>query len=219
VEIGPGKQFFTALFALEAGARSVIHVEPSLDSQQAEHRIREHHCRLQKEYPGRFDAVDPARVSWYPSLEEVPGKYNGRIGLICSHFVLEHFRSLDSFFAGSSRLLASRGICYSFVDLSDHALHIFDSRPLTRWIFRRRPLAHLRFSDAWFRRLCDQRIFVNRDLLPVYLEKAKAHGLKVTDMTTLDAPQAKIHPDLLARCGDHDPALLRVTHFSLTLTR
>ena len=70
--------------------------------------------------------------------------------------MLEHFNDLDSFFRNTSRLLAPQGVSYNFVDLSDHAYHLFDCREWTKWLYRTRMLYHLRYSEWFYNAITDK---------------------------------------------------------------
>ena len=212
LEIGPGNQFFTALCYLAEGARQVILVDPSITPESFSQNIQ----AFNKTTGKNLSASLESRVSCYPDLQFVPDSWNAGIDLICSHQVLEHFSELESFFVHNQRLLASSGISYNRVDLSDHTYHIFDRFRFTHSINRERALFHLRYSKKIFDLLNDQKCFMNRILLPTYLDLAKKYGLGVKKLRTYRYKQIPVHPELLS--GSLDPELYYVSGFSLTLT-
>lgn len=217
LELGGGNQFYTAAQFLAAGARRVILVDPVIH--HTEQAFRAHAAECEHAMPGTSTRASPTNVQAFSQLSDVPATMDGCIDFICSHFVLEHFVDLREYFGNVRRLLTQSGLAYAFVDLSDHTYHVFDSRKVTKWIYRTNPIGHLRYSDGLFRHISDRRVFENRYLLPHYLRLSKDFGLSVRYAVQGTSPGARVHPSVLARSGAVAGALTDVTHFILTLAK
>lgn len=216
LEIGCGKQFYTAFYFLSEGAESVSLVDPvfmenpnsTKDSQLEE---------FQKNSNGHTVSLSK-EINYYSSLDSIPENFNEKFDFLCSHFVLEHFDNLDNYFYNTSRLLSSTGLAYNFVDLSDHAYHLFDSRPWTKWIYKTRMLYHLRYSDSFYNFITDKRIWVNRFLLSAYKELASKYHLEILRIEPQLYHKVKIHKDVLERNHPNNQDLY-ITHFSILLKK
>lgn len=209
LELGSGDQYYTALSFLSSGAKQVLLVDPVLSPKSFTKDL---------ETLGRITgcSLPPdagARITCCRSIQDVPSEYNDHVDIICSHNVLEHFSDLESFFAHNQRLLANSGISYNRVDLSDHTYHVFVKFKLTRAINQRRGLHHLRYSNKTFQLLNDPKCYMNRRLLPTYLELAKRHHLDVRELQTIPFRQVPIHSDLYS--GPLDAEKLFITAFSI----
>src|SRR4030043_1082488 len=176
VEVGSGKQFYTAILFLLNGAKKVFLVDQKMDASLYPLHAKEVSTSLgiDEDFEEKRN-----RICHFAFLSDVPPEYNSKIDIICSHFVLEHFKELSSFFEKAKMLLGTNGVCFSSVDLTDNTYHIFDDYKATQWIFKRRALHHLRYSDRFFKSICDKRTYVNRLLLPEYLKLAKEHSFVV----------------------------------------
>lgn len=218
VEVGSGDQFYTALFFLSSGAARVIMVDPKLSG--SKEGLKEavpafEAARGKGMAPA--DAVD--RIDCFRDLSEVPESWNGRADFIGSYLVLEHFSDIRPFFLHARRLLATAGLSRNKVDLSDHTYHILGKYALTRSFAGRRSLYHLRYSDAAFRRINDPKCYMNRILLPEYLDAAREFGLKVAELSCRTDGKAVVHRDLASRFPGRDPGELQVIDFDLDLSR
>ncbi len=215
LEAGCGLQIYTALSMLRAGADRVLLAEPKiLEKQNALEQI----TRFQGA-GGREDVLKS--IIAYRSLKDVEDAHSSGIDLICSYTVLEHVEDLDNFFRHSQRLLKPGGISYHTVDLSDHTYQFFARFPVLRRLNEKRALYHLRYSNRAFARLNDPKCFMNRVLLPKYLELTAAHGFVIekVEPTTYSGP-CKIHPDLLNSLSRQIDSKFLHTHvFSLTLRK
>ena len=217
LEVGGGNQFFTAFFFLKSGVRSVLFADPVFTSNTSP--VYE---SQKVEFLAHFKNLtfpEPEPIHTYVSLESIPVSENGACDFICSHFVLEHFRDLDSFFKQTKRLLSANGTCFNVVDLSDHVYQLFNSRKATRWIYQTRLLYHLRYSDRFYNMVTDRRIWVNRLLIPSYRKLARKYDLEISDIEPLYCPETKIHPDLLKRESIDNEKELYVSHFSFRLSK
>lgn len=220
IEAGCGKQLFTALHMLAAGAAKVLLAEPRL--------------RFSREFlRAHLDAFNPvfrrgqeplreedaaSRLDAYRDLSQVPRERDGSADFLCSYTVLEHVPDLPGFFRDSYRLLRPGGKAYHLVDLSDHTYQILARFRTTHALAGMRALYHLRYSERAFAVLNDPKCWMNRRLLPEYLALARAAGFAVDSLVTdpYDGPVV-IHPELLERCPDRDPSVLRLTNFRLGL--
>jgi SAM-dependent methyltransferase len=229
IEVGAGLQYFTALFFLADGAAKVTLVEPKLRFS------RETMLGFLKEFNAQSDKKLKAedlddRISCYQDLSEIPREKDRAADLICSFTVLEHVRDLPGFFRESARLLKPGGRAYHMIDLSDHTYQVFARFPWASGLNDARALYHLRYSPRMFGLLNDPKCYMNRALMPTYLDLAKANGFRVVSAVTNPyAGQVKIHPDLLRSPGGprdpgsaaepENPENLRITTLSLTLER
>lgn len=217
LEFGPGFQFYTAFFFLLDGASTVLLVDPVFENKDTEATLKKQFIEFSKHHT--LDENSTSRIGAFASIHAMPGDYDGRIDCVYSHFVLEHLEDLESFFDKAHALLRSGGYCYSFVDLSDHSYHIFDSRKITRWIFRSRMLYHLRYSDEFYRLLSDRRTWQNRRLFPAYSTLAAAKGFRIVSYALHKCKKAKIHRDILKRVPQSAEDDRYVSHFSLLLQK
>lgn len=216
LEIGPGAQYYTSYFFLSAGAKSVSLVDPvfnadSLTSRQLQLTVFLEHMNMK--------SIDETNIQCYDSLESISSLFDNSFDIICSHFVLEHFDNLESFFKNTKRLLKPNGLCYSYVDLSDHVYHVFNSRPWTKWIYRTRMLYHLRYSDYLYNFITDKRIWVNRLLLPAYKSLSNKYSLQIIDTKPSLYHRVKIHKDVLTRNHTSNQSEFYITHFGLLLKK
>jgi SAM-dependent methyltransferase len=218
-EIGCGLQLFTGLQMLAEGASEVILVEPKLDFSPT---FVEGHVLRYNAARDKTLAVDDVakRSRAYKDLGKVPADDDGSVDIVCSYTVLEHVPDLSAFFRESYRVLKPGGVSYHLVDLSDHTYQVLGHFPLVAGINSRRGLYHLRYGDGAFARLNDPKCWMNRQLLPTYLDLARKVGFAVErlEVQPFRGP-VQIHPDLLARVPGTDPAQLRALTFSLMLRK
>jgi len=148
-EVGSGDQYYTAFFFLDAGAKEVLLVEPTLtpnlEKLSAELARFNHHTSKQI----KLDAV-MGRIFCYRDLSEIPAEFDFRTGLMFSYLVLEHFRDIETFFLHTRRLLKPKGLSCNIVDLSDHTYHLLAKYGFLRPLAVKRRLYHLRYSDRIF---------------------------------------------------------------------
>lgn len=222
IEAGCGRQLFTALHMLEAGAAKVILAEPKL--RYSREFLRAHLDSFNKVFrKGRDPMAEEdaaARLEAYRDLSQIPADRNGTADHVCSYTVLEHVPDLPGFFRDSQRLLKPGAMAYHHVDLSDHTYQIMARFPATRNLSGQRALYHLRYSEKAFALLNDPKCWMNRRLLPEYLDMAKAAGLAVEKLVIdpYEGPVV-IHPSLMERCTDKDPSRFKLLNFSLTLRK
>jgi SAM-dependent methyltransferase len=217
LEVGPGEQFYTSCYFLSAGAESVTLVDPAIND--TSFQVCETHARRFEEQNKGPAVSHLQKIGWFRSLDAIPQAKNGAYDIICSNFVLEHFKDLNDYFLNVKRLLHPDGRCFNYVDLSDHAYHFFDGRKSTKWIYRARMLYHLRYSDHMYHAITDKRIWVNRLLLPTYIALANKYGFKILAINKLRYHKTKIHQDILENNPAASEEDLFVTHFSLLLSK
>ena len=217
LELGPGNQLFTARHFIEEGASRVILVEPKWKGFE----FAVGGSAGVSGPPGVAENGVPglSRVEAWGDLRLVPAALDRKVDLMCSHLVLEHLADLPSLFEHTARLLAEGGLAHHRVDLTDHTYHVFSKFPLLRRITERRALYHLRYSDSVFGLLNDPKCYMNRRMLPEFLDGARASGLAVSFQVVQKSERARIHPDLAGRCGSADAALLSAKEFILELRR
>jgi hypothetical protein len=215
-EIGGGDQFHTALFFLCAGARDVILVDPRL--RQRKEGLEEEVQRFQRFTGYRIDPDYAAdRIFCFADIAEIPWWFDGEIDFLCSHQALEHLKDIRSLFLHSRRLLSPQGVSHHKVDLSDPAYEGLARYRFTRGLAARMSLHHLRYSDYLFDLLNDDSCYINRMLLPEYLELAKKYRLRVNGLARNVCDAAVIHSDLTARHPGYAPDDFKVTDFSIEL--
>ncbi len=220
VEIGCGRQFFTALYFITAGAKQVILVEPKLELDpillKQQIQIFNNHTN------SKIDIAEAqSKIRVFPNLLDVPEDYSSGIDIICSYTVLEHILHLDKVFAKSWLLLVEGGIAYHFVDLTDHTYHIFGKFKAGQSLMQLRALFHLRYSSKFFNLINDPKCFMNRILLPAYLTLVKENGLQITELQY--HPHKKkpsIHPSLTSiKLEPREQEYLSAENFSLKVKK
>lgn len=219
LEIGAGNQIITALHFLSAGAEKVILVDPKLELTR----------ELIRSSINQFKSLSPQfsideeelrdMLFVFKDMSFIPDEFNSSIDFVFSHLVLEHFDDLTSFFSNTSRLIDNEGLSYNVVDTSDHMYHIFDKYGLTRWILKRRALFHLRYSDGTFKKINDEKCYMNRLLLPVYLELAEKYNFKSKVLNKSKYKKTKIHKDVLSKFRSRNPDELFITSFQVLFHR
>lgn len=215
LEVGPGRQVFTALYFLANGAREALIADPVADPSSLAEQLEAFNA-----YTGKNlgpETLDRIRV--FKNIQEVPSRYDARVDLICSFHVLEHLPEIRDFFANHRRLLSKAGLAYHRVDISDHTYQYFDRFSLTRRIAPSRSLYHLRYSQRTFGLLNDGKCYMNRILLPGYLQEVHRQELRVSDLWRVPYRQVPVHPDLVSRFPGTSPDDLFLTEFSFKLTQ
>lgn len=222
LEVGCGKQLYTALFVLAAGAKKVVLVEPRLVFSQAllEKTLKD----LRKNYPETFQLFSEetvrGKIEAYKDISQIPDNFSRKVDVIYSYTVLEHVSNLPSYFKNAFRLTSENGVVYQLVDLSDHTYQLLAKFSFLRPIAGRRALYHLRYSQFLFNLINDSKCYMNRKLLPEYLSIAEENGFQVNKLTMENYDgKINIHPDLLKNQPQYDPKHLKITNFSLTLRK
>lgn len=220
LEVGPGSQLFTAFLFFSRGALEVLVADPRVDPGSARAQLDQYNAFTGAGMP---DSV-LERLHFFKDASVIPAAHDARIDLVCSYNVLEHLPDLQAFFAANARLLSPGGVSCHRVDVSDHTYHVFDNRllakfPPFRGLSHRGALTHLRYSDRAFGLLNDPKCFMNRKLLPVFLEVARRNGLEAHALERSSCPPAPIHADLRATGPDWTPENLYLTDFFFTLSR
>jgi SAM-dependent methyltransferase len=225
LEVGCGDQIYTALSFLAGGCREVILVEPKLQIFNDKERVKRAIAVFKAAVPSFSLSEDEilARLVWRHDLREVSDAYNGKVDIVLTHTVLEHFSDLDVFYSVVHRLLAANGISTNVVDLSDHIWHIFRRFKALRALSYRNGLNHLRYSNKTFALINDPKCFMNRLLLPQYRQKAVDYGFdcEIPRKVVFDG-KARIHKDVLSGLGvsgADDEKDLKVTWFSMLLRK
>jgi SAM-dependent methyltransferase len=220
LEIGSGDQFFTAFCFLEAGAKTVILTEPKLD--KSEQNLKS--CFNAFKNTNRYFRLQYEQVCEnilsFSDLSSIPAIFSDKIDFICSHQVLEHFESLETYFEALVNFLRKDGIAYNSVDLSDHTYHVLEKYRLTHNISQQRKLYHLRYSIKTFAKINDNKCYMNRILLPEYLAIAHKYKLnsEVIGKRLLEKPEKNIHQDILDKFN-YSKANLNVTHFEIIFNK
>jgi hypothetical protein len=220
-EIGTGNQFYTALFFLHNGADTVIAVDPKITTSSIG-EIIEKTIDIFKAHDCTFSlSIEEVknRIVIASDISCIKTEYNNSIDILLSHLVLEHVPSVDVFMCHCNRLLSETGISYNIIDLSDHTYHIFIKYMFTKNIFNRRALFHLRYSDKVFKMINDDKCFMNRVLLPLYLEYANKHDLVAEILQRNRFRKVKIHHDILKKFASRKEEDLYITSFHLKLTK
>ena len=220
VEVGAGLQYFTALFFLADGASQVTLVEPKLifSAEELRRTLAAFNGHASRPRP-LTEAEVRDRIQCFRDLSEVPRSMDGQADLLCSFTVLEHVHDLPGFFSESNRILKPGGCAYHMVDLSDHTYQVFARFRLLSGLNSSRALYHLRYSPGLFGVLNDPKCYMNRVLMPAYLDLAGKNGFTIVRKDTQPYPgKVKIHPRLLDE-GARDEEMLRITTLSLTLEK
>ncbi len=219
LEIGSGDQIYTALFFLAAGADKVLLVEPKINitGEKLSTSLKKFRVFSKQSLVTEEDCNE--KLLMFSEMSSIPDLYNSSIDYVFSRLVLEHFDDLSSFFKSTYRLLNDTGMSYNAVDLSDHTYHIFNKLKLTEWIFKKRALFHLRYSDETFEKLNDDKCFMNRQLLPVYFELAEKHNLVIYVPHKNLFKKTRIHNDVLSKFKSRIPEDIFVTYFQMELRK
>jgi len=210
LEVGCGNQLHTSVQFLLHEAKQVLLAEPKLENSK--------HQFLSAIQPFSDQNISHEQIISFKDLDSIPGTFNRNIDIICSNFVLEHFSDLDNYFQNVNRLLTNDGVAYSYVDLSDHSLHPFDAISFLKWIYQKNTLNHLKYSNKLFSFLEDKRIFVNRVLLPAYIDYSKQYNFKY-EITPRKVEKCPIHKDLTSGLKYQNEEDLFVSHFGMKLKR
>lgn len=215
-EVGSGDQYFTAFFFLADKADRVFLIEPKMlrDPEKMAAQLE----RFNAFTGNRLSLASVAdRILCFSDLSGIPAAYDGKMDAMCSHLVLEHFQEIETFFSHTARLLAPDGLSCNRVDLSDHTYHVLGKYKVSHAFATRRSLFHLRYSDAFFKVLNDPKCFMNRKLLPEYLDLAGKYGLRVAGLEKRRNDEARVHGDFRKRHPHSDPLDLKVVEFTLIL--
>jgi SAM-dependent methyltransferase len=218
-ELGPGNQLFTAIHYLTEGASKVILSDPKLVL--SHDLITTSIEKFNNSYSNKYITYETVkdRVQAYSDINEIPVELYSKIDFIFSNLVLEHLNDLPKFFTATARLLSNTGLSFNTVDLSDHTYHIFTKYKYTKFIAEKRALSHLKYSNNIFKKINDDKCYMNRLLLPVYLELAEINNLNVELFHTSKHRKVKIHNDVLQKCKNKDTSNLYITYFELILTK
>ena len=216
LEVGCGEQFYTSYFFLNSGAESVSLVDPVFSNERSESILQDHFLQFQKLNGDTGQSKHPA-IRYYSSFESI--NEHEQFDFIFSHYALEHFRNLDSYFEFLQNHLSKDGISCNRVDLSNHVYHLFDARPLTRFICKNVVLSHLRYSDKFYAQISDKRTWVNRLLLPAYKNLANLYKLNIKKITQNPYKPVIIHPDVLKKNPTSDISELFIDQFTIILTK
>lgn len=219
VEVGTGLQYFTALHFLADGAARVDLVEPKLEFSRSTLMDFLEAFNVRSQVKLRAEDVE-GRIRCFNDLSQIPPETGEGADLICSFTVLEHVRDLPGFFALCAKILKPGGVAYHMIDLSDHTYQVFARFPVLTRLNSARALYHLRYSPRMFDRLNDPKCYMNRVLMPDYLDLSLRNGFKIVSAVPNPYPgKVRIHPDLLGGRKDCGPESLNITTLALTLEK
>jgi len=201
---------------LSDGAEKVILVDPILPkdiSAILKEQIEIYNSRIK---PSTI--IDSNRIQCYNNLEVIDNKWNNKIDYICSNYVLEHFKNLESFFTQIKRLLKLGGISLNKVDLSDHTYHILVKYPFIRKYIKEREIDYFRYSEKTFNFINNNKCYMNRIPLPVYINFAEKYALEIKELITRSNPKAaKPHKDIIKKNNVENSELLHTVNFTISL--
>lgn len=218
LEVGCGNQLYTALSFIACGAKKVILVDPKLKISQS---MIDDNIRIWNSsniYAKIAHNNIDKSILGFSDLSDIPSKYDRCVDNVFSHLVLEHFMDLPSYFCNIRRLLTADGISDNLVDLSDHSYHVFHEY-LPEKVRRKVSLLHLGYSDRIFSVINDDRIFMNRMLMPVYTDLAKSNTLNAKVISIVPSGKAKIHNDVLSKFHSRNPNDIFVLSFRILLSK
>ena len=127
-----------------------------------------------------------------------------QVDCIVSHQVLEHIDNPDEAFKNMRTMLKPGGVMFHEIDFSDHTMHIFSKYPILRRLCRNHSLAHLYYSDKFWK-VCNDtvRLNMNRHVLPDYLALFERYGFIVSGLSRQKTGcKQDIHHDILSRIED-----------------
>lgn len=217
LELGPGNQFYTAFLFLSSGASSVYLVDPVFNEDSR--NLLESQLI---EFTNSTDIVlnDPfSKILIYNQMSSIRQNVNGQIDLICSHNVLEHYPKLKDFLFNSSRLLKRQGLCFSLVDLTNHAYHVFEDKKFTKWLFEKNRLNHYRYSDKVYSFITDSRIWVNRKLYPEYKILVNEFNFSIEYVKSNMFKKVRLHENIIGKISSYPENELYLLNFAFLLSK
>jgi SAM-dependent methyltransferase len=221
LEIGPGNDISTAIMMIMLGAERVYLVDKISKLTEKGHNndidfIKAFLPEIKKtgiaikgmqEIPAPEIADKICFIdSYFTDSERLFEALGGvkKVDCIVSHQVLEHIDSPDEAFKNMRTMLKPGGVMFHEIDFSDHTMHIFNKYPILRQLCRNHSLAHLYYSDKFWK-VCNDtvRLNMNRYILPDYLALFKGYGFTVSGLSRRNtARKQEIHHDILSRIGD-----------------
>lgn len=220
LELGSGVQPLTALHMLHLGAKHVICVEPKLAnvSMESLQPIFAEELRQNTQISVTWDDF-VARTTFVSDLALVPKSLNNSVDFFVSHLVLEHVNSLHQIWEGLLPLHSQNGSHLHRIDPSDHTYHALAGKAWIQYWAKGADLRHLQYSNRCFRLLNDPKCWMNRNLLPDYIQAAQEHGFSTQIMRSYSFSKVPIHKDLLKKHPQAKPEELFLTDFVLIHTR
>jgi SAM-dependent methyltransferase len=220
LEVGGGAQIYTALYMLANGCQKVFLAEPNLKTFD-NYECISHSISVFKANEPTFSMAEEdimKRIVLCRDLTEISCEHNSKTDAVFSHLVLEHFDDLNIFFSSVKKLLASDGLSFNIVDLSDHTYHIFECFKILAPLSSNNRLRHLRYSKRMFSFINDGKCFMNRFLVPLYRQKSGNHGFdcQISSKETL-SKTPEIHKDIICALPVYDENDLNTVMFEIVL--
>lgn len=223
LEVGSGKHIFTGLFFISHGAKKVLLVDPNIriSDEIIASSVKKWNAfclRSKSELPiSETHLMDS--LFTFADMNDIPHEYNLSIHNSFSHFALEHFPDLYTFYHHTSRLLTNNGVSDNIVDLGDHTYHIVYKYNTLRRFSVGKDLYHLRYSDKTFDTINDRKCYMNRMLLPVYIDMATQYNLEPEIVSKSMFMKTEIHDDVLSRFQSRNPDDIYITSFRILLKK
>jgi SAM-dependent methyltransferase len=213
-DLGSGLQYFTAFLMLNDGAEKVILIDPVFAKSSTV--ILKKHLEIFRKHITPLRDISIDRIEQYHDLKNLDENWNNKIDFICSYNVLEHFNSLESFFIETRRLLKPCGLSINRVDLSDHTYHIFSKYPFISKYLTGKELDYFRYSKKVFNLINDDKCYMNRVPIQVYLNYSKEYDLKVKELKTVNVQkEIKPHKNILEKFNLEYSDLFKVRDFMI----
>lgn len=213
-DLGSGLQYFTAFLMLNDGAEKVILIDPVFTKSSTFVLKKQFEIFRKHITPLKDFNID--RIEQYCDLQNLGKNWNSKIDFICSHTVLEHFNNLESFFKNIRRLLKPFGLSINRVDLSDHTFHIFAKYPIISKYLIGKELDYFKYSQKVFNLINDDKCYMNRIPMQVYLNYGEEHNLGVRELQTINIQkEIKPHTNILEKFNLEYSDLFNVREFMI----
>ncbi|MGM0462843.1 MAG: class I SAM-dependent methyltransferase [Fibrobacterota bacterium] len=213
LELGAGVQLYTAFCILALGAKKVYLSDPSIEMDLIERSdlvsiakvVKKKYPRSESrindisQHPDKYIVIFPLNLS---EREKGIENYQNTFDTIVSHQVLEHIPSIDTLFNNLVTISKATTIHSHIVDASDHYYHVFERiKPIKSFILKYYRQKHLAYSNKMFAKINGHSCYMNRKLLPHYLETLKKYNInnysyKILESNFFDN-RKYVHKDIL----------------------